>query len=116
MRSELQFGDLTFAENGVANILWIEDDGGNFRETRPPGADMSDLPPEAQAEAAAVWTPEVIADYEAAQSAVADADAAAAAQVLASQNFVAMIERRAEAMARAGDTVGALVLLHTIGK
>jgi hypothetical protein len=33
-----------------------------------------------------------------------------------STNYVAMIERRAEAMAKAGDKVGALLLLKTVGK
>jgi hypothetical protein len=32
------------------------------------------------------------------------------------RNYNALIRRRAEALARAGDQVGALVLLHTIGE
>jgi hypothetical protein len=32
------------------------------------------------------------------------------------RNYEAMIRRRAEALARAGDQVGALILLHTIGE
>ena len=33
-----------------------------------------------------------------------------------STNYVAMIERRADAMAKAGDEIGALLLLKTVGK
>lgn len=51
---------------GVISIA-RDDDGVTHRETRQPGADISDLPGDVRTEIEALWTPEVVAAWQASQ-------------------------------------------------
>lgn len=54
------------APKSVAPASFLfEIDGVKYRETRDPGSDISDLPPDVQADVNAVWTTEYIADWQA---------------------------------------------------
>lgn len=54
----------------IAQLRYVNDDGGYHREARNPGADISDLPDEARAAINGEWTPEIIAAYRAATAPV----------------------------------------------
>ncbi|MEW6124757.1 MAG: hypothetical protein AB1698_19280, partial [Pseudomonadota bacterium] len=58
--------DLEFFPGGLVSICTLQGDG-YHRETRQPGADLSDLPDDVRAEIEAVWTPEVVAAWQASQ-------------------------------------------------
>ena len=52
--------------SGVAFIVYSADEAGQVhRDAREPGADLSDLPPDLQAQVAAVWTPDFVAAWQA---------------------------------------------------
>lgn len=59
------FDSYSFAPWWVAQLKWLDEDEMPWRETRAPGSDISDLPPEVQNEINARWTPKLIADYQA---------------------------------------------------
>lgn len=62
----MTFDELTFGgPYRIAQIRYVKDDGEFHRETRRPGADLSDLPKDAQAAISAEWTQEVLRAYEA---------------------------------------------------
>lgn len=56
---------LDFSPGGVVSIGTLQGDG-DHRETRQPGADLSDLHEDVRAQIEAVWTPEVVAAWVAA--------------------------------------------------
>ncbi|MEW6124972.1 MAG: hypothetical protein AB1698_20380, partial [Pseudomonadota bacterium] len=58
--------DLEFFPGGLVSICTLQGDG-YHRETRQPGADLSDLPEDVRAEIEAIWTPEVVAAWQASQ-------------------------------------------------
>lgn len=62
-----------FAPNGNAHLL--DPPNGNWRGVRNPGDDISDLPIEVQLAIGEVWTPEVVASWQAEQAARDAADA-----------------------------------------
>lgn len=59
----MEFSLLDIYENGVVSIRW-ETLTGYVRETRQPGAEISDLPPAVQQRISERWTPELLADWQ----------------------------------------------------
>lgn len=55
----ITFSLLDIYDNGVVSIRW-ETPGGYVRETRQPGADISDLPIATQLRISECWTPELL--------------------------------------------------------
>ena len=58
------FDSYSFAPWWVAQLKWLDEDERPWREIRAPGADISDLPSDVQAEIGEKWTPELIAEYQ----------------------------------------------------
>jgi hypothetical protein len=77
LTKEIAVDQITITENGIVlvrEVTRIMEDGKQLsssyhRWTFAPGSDVSDQPANVQAIAAAAWTPEVIAAYEAQQAA-----------------------------------------------
>lgn len=57
-------GELTFGgPYRIAQLRFVKDDGGNHRECRAPGDDISDLPDDARKAITEAWSREVVAAY-----------------------------------------------------
>lgn len=64
MRSNPQ---LQLSDSAAVTIVWQTGDGGNWAETRTPGASLSDLPTRMRSAIRAHWTPERVAAWQAEQ-------------------------------------------------
>ncbi len=64
--SDLAFDTLDLQPSGYAHVRWREAGGAYHRRAFAPGDDIDALPQAARAEVAALWTPQFVQDWKAA--------------------------------------------------
>lgn len=85
---------LAINEDGRIDLRFIKD-GMFVREARAPGQSIADLPAEARAEIEAVWTPQFVADFQAA------VEAETQPEPLTIEDYRLAIQEHVDAVARA---------------